>query len=183
MTEPHESPIATLDRLHESIYIFKGFDLSQHLEHRFVSSAVARAVQRATGCRDSRIRIGMGAADHSGGCGGAVLPVICVKSKQHIHGFSDDWMAFVVFAFFLEHHVQEVGHEGNICIRGYVSLPGAPAMDGSCQSGHLGDETGSLNHPIFRVFYISAFGIEHGKGRYTRCQHRHRMSILGEGVH
>ena len=85
VTEAHQASLAGLDAFDEGGNVVEAADVVEHVEHRLVGAAMARAVEGGSGSGNRAVRVGVGGSDHSCGRGGAVLLVIGVENQEDFH--------------------------------------------------------------------------------------------------
>jgi len=127
VAEPHQAGFPGLDRLDERVDVLVAADVVEHLHHGLVGPPVAGAVQAASRGGDHRVGVGVGAAHHPGGAGGAVLAVVGVGDEQKVERPAQGRVALVGGLGDLEHHRQEVGGEIEVVVGIHERQPGVEA--------------------------------------------------------
>ena len=177
VTEAHQTSLAGLDALDKGGNVVEAADVVEHVEHRFVGTAVARAVERSGGCGDRAVGIGMGGSNNTGGRGGAVLLMIGVENQEDFHRLVQRRVDLVRVAD-LEHHVQEVRRVIERVVGEDVGQTHGVAVRRGGHGWHLGDQPHDLFHADVRIVDVFGFGVEGRKTSDAGGEQPHRMRVV-----
>src|SRR5690554_5257068 len=157
-------------------------DFSQHVQNRFVRTAVRRAPKGGDAGGDTRVRVGAGGARQAYGGGRGVLLVVSVKDKDLVHRVGQNRVRLVVLARGAEHHVQEVLGVGQVVTRIHERLAHgvlvAPCRDGR----HLGDQAMAGNLALLRISHIHLVVVERRQCTHNAAHNGHGVRITAEAV-